>query len=52
MGLNEFYFANMLAEAENLKYFPRILKPFNKKDLQKFFLDLSKKLFLKIKPKE
>lgn len=52
LGLNEFYFANMIAEVENLSHFPKTIKPFNKKDLEKFYLDLSQKLFLKIKPKE
>lgn len=51
LGLNEFYFANMIAEVKNLKYFPKTIKPFDKKDLQRFYLDFSKKLFLKIKPK-
>lgn len=52
LGLNEFYFANILAEIENVKNFPQTLKPFNQKMCQKFFLDLSYKLFKKIKPKE
>lgn len=51
LGLNKFYFANMIAEVKNLKYFPKTIKPFDKKDLQRFYLNLSKKLFLKIKPK-
>lgn len=50
LGLNEFYLANMLAEAENLCYFPKTLKPVEVKKLQKFFLNLSQNLFLKIKP--
>ncbi len=51
LGLNEFYFANMIAEVKNLRYFPKTIKPFDKKQLQKFYLDLSRRLFLKIKPK-
>lgn len=52
LGLNEFYLANMLAEVENLKIFPKTTRSFDKKEMQKFFLSLSKKLFLKIKPKK
>lgn len=50
LGLNEFYFANMLADVKNLKEFPKILKPFDKQDFEAFFLNLSDKLFKKIKP--
>jgi len=50
LGLNEFYFANIISEAENLKNFPKTIKPFNKKELVDFFLNLSDKLFKKIKP--
>ena len=52
LGLNEFYFANMLSEVDKLKDFPKTLKPFDKKELVKFFMDLSQKLLLKIKPRE
>lgn len=51
-GLNEFYLANMLAEAEGLEYFPKTNKPFKKKELKNFFSRLSKELFLKIKPQK
>ena len=50
-GLNEFYLANMLAEVERLKHFPKTLKPFDKEDLVRFYLRLSRKMFKKIKPK-
>lgn len=52
LGLNEFYFANMLAEVEQLKRFPKTLKSFNKKKLIDFYLQLSQKIFQKIKPKK
>lgn len=52
LGLNEFYLANMFAEVENLRYFPKTLKHFDKNKLQKFYLDFSRRLFLKIKPKK
>lgn len=52
LGLNEFYFANMISEVKNFKHFPQTLKPFKKRDLEKFFLDLAQKLYAKIKPKE
>ncbi len=50
VGLNEFYLANMLAEAEGLGEFPEVFKPLDKRVLKKFFLDLSQALFKKIKP--
>jgi len=34
----------------NLKNFPKTIKPFDKKELIDFFLNLSDKLFKKIKP--
>lgn len=53
LGLNEFYFANMIADVEKLKNFPLLNRPFNKNKFNQFFLDLSTKLFKKIKlPKE
>ena len=50
-GLHEFYFANMLAETDNLKHFPKTLKPFNKNKLIEFYLGLSEKMLKQIKPK-
>jgi len=50
LGLNEFYFANMISDVKNLKNFPKTIKPFDKKELIDFFLNLSDKLFKKIKP--
>lgn len=51
LGLNEFYFANMISEVENLTNFPKTIKPFDKKELVDFFSGLSNKLFKKIKPR-
>lgn len=52
IGLSEFYLASMLGEVENLKVFPRVLKSFNKQEFNKFFSDLSKQLFEKIRPRQ
>ena len=52
LGLNEFYFSNMLSEIDKLKDFPKTLKPFNKRGLVKFFMELSDKLYKKINPRE
>lgn len=52
LGLNEFYFANMLAEVEKLKHFPKTLKPFDKNDLVDFYLKLSEKMLKEIKPRK
>lgn len=49
-GLNEFYFANTILNSEQLNTLPAIKIPFNKKAMIKFYLDLSRKLLLKIKP--
>lgn len=52
LGLNEFYLAEMFYQVTQLKDFPKTLKPFHKKELVKFFMDLSDKLYKKIKPKQ
>lgn len=52
LGLNEFYLAEMFYQVSKIKDFPKTLKPFNKKGLVKFFMELSDKLYKKIKPKE
>lgn len=51
-GLNKFYFANIIAEVDRLKYFPKTLKPFDKDELVDFYLQLSEKLLKEIKPEE
>ena len=51
-GLNEFYLAEMFYQVTKLKDFPKTLKPFNKKELVKFFMELSDKLYKQIKPKD
>lgn len=50
LGLSEFYLAHMLNRAKDIKNFPKTIKPFDKKELVAFFLNLSDKLFKKIKP--
>jgi len=52
LGLNEFYFANSLAQVEKLKTFPVMLKPLDQNAMRKFFSELSEKLFAQIKPEE
>jgi predicted nucleotidyltransferase component of viral defense system len=49
-GLHEFYFANMIADVANLTHFPETLKPFDKKELVGFYLELSERMLKKIKP--
>lgn len=49
-GLHEFYFANLIAEAGELKYFPKTLKPFDRKKLVNFYLKLSEKCLRKLNP--
>jgi|SRR3989344_2071463 len=51
-GLNEFYLASMLAEVENLPDFLQMFKPLDRKRVRRFFLDLSRKFFKKIEPRE
>lgn len=51
LGLNEFYLAEMFYQITKVKDFPETLKPFNKKGLVRFFMELSDKLYKKIKPK-
>ncbi len=50
LGLNEFYLAEMFYQVTKLENFPKTLRPFNKKEMVKFFLELSQSLLLKIKP--
>lgn len=52
LGLDEFYFSDMIAQVESLKNYPKTLKPYSKKELNAFFLDLSNQLYQKIKPEE
>lgn len=52
VGLNEFYLAGMFYQVTKLKDFPKTLKPFNKKELVTFFMELSDKLYKKIRPRE
>jgi predicted nucleotidyltransferase component of viral defense system len=49
-GLHEFYLAEMMRKVADVKNFPKTTKPFDREDLVKFYLELSDKLFKKIKP--
>lgn len=50
LGLDEFYFANMIAQVEHLRDFPQMLVPLDQEELVKFFHKLAKGLYKKIKP--
>ena len=50
LGLSEFYLGHMLLEVKNLKNFPRMLAPLNKKSMESFFCSLANKLLLEVKP--
>lgn len=50
LGYSDFYFANALSLIENVQTYPVMIVPLNKEELKKYFLNLSKELFLKIKP--
>lgn len=52
LGLSEFYLAHMLLEVKNLKNYPKLLIPFNKKNMENYFVSLANKLLLEAKPKE
>src|SRR3989338_6144620 len=49
-GLSEFYLAGMMSKIEEIKYFPKTIRPVNEDKLRIFFLKLSKNLFKKKKP--
>lgn len=49
-GLSELYFANVIADVQQFKTFPKMHIPFNQKAFVKFYQNLSYKLLLKIKP--
>ena len=50
LGLNEFYFAHMLLEVKNLKNFPKMFIPFNKDEMESYFVSLANNLLLEAKP--
>lgn len=52
LGLSEFYFANIITDADKFETLPKMKIPFDKKAFLKFYDDLSRKLLLKIKPKK
>lgn len=49
-GLSELYFADVIADVEQFKTFPKMHIPFDRKAFVKFYQDLSSHLLLKIKP--
>lgn len=49
-GLNEFYFANTILNVEKIETLPKMKIPFDKKKFVDFYMNISKKLLLKIKP--
>lgn len=51
-GLYEFYFAGIIRAAVNFETFPVMKVPFDKTEFNKFYLDLSKKLLRKVKPRD
>lgn len=51
-GLSEFYFANTIMDADKFETLPDMKIPFDKNKFMRFYEDLSRKLLLKIKPKE
>lgn len=51
LGINNFYFANIITAVQNIENFPLIKVPFDQKKFKQFYQDLSRDLLLKIKPK-
>ncbi len=52
LGLNEFYFANALAQVEKLTIFPVMLKQLDQIKMKQYFTTLSEQLLKRIKPQE
>lgn len=50
LGMNEFYLAHMLLEVKNLKNFPKMVVPFNKDHMKRYFIALANNLLLQAKP--
>lgn len=50
LGLTEFYLANSMDKIQEAGEYPILLKPLDKQEMIKFFLDLARELLLKIKP--
>lgn len=51
-GLSEFYFANTIANVEQIETIPTMKIPFDKNAFVHFYQNLSQELLLKIKPQE
>jgi len=52
LGLNEFYLADMMLNVKHIRSLPKVIRPLKMKDLKKYFIDLSTKLFNKVRPKK
>lgn len=50
LGLEEFYFANSIANIEQIHVWPATKIPLDRNAMMKFYQDLSRKLLLRIKP--
>ncbi len=51
-GLSEFYFANIITDADKFETLPKMKIPFDKDAFLQFYQDLFRKLLLKIKPEK
>jgi len=52
LGLTEFYLANSIANVSSITQWPPMKQAIDTKELVKYYHDLSKKLLMRIKPKE
>ncbi|MBI5358427.1 nucleotidyl transferase AbiEii/AbiGii toxin family protein [Candidatus Amesbacteria bacterium] len=52
LGLTDFYLANSINQIEQASQMPVLLKPLDLKKYSEFYQELSRKLFLKIKPED
>lgn len=52
LGITEFYLAGALSNIQNTTQMPEMLVSLSHKELEKYMLELSNQLFLKIKPKK
>lgn len=52
LGMNEFYLAHMILEVKNLKDFPKMFVPFNKDNMESYFVSLANNLLIQIRPRD
>lgn len=52
LGLEEFYFANSIANIDRIKIWPTTKIPFDHQAMLKFYRDFTRDLLLRIKPAE